>query len=159
MANSTLLDKLEGLVSRFEEVSTLVTDPAVIADQQRFVKLTREYKELEDILAARKEYKSLLDGVEEAKMMMGEEDAELKEMARQQLADCEARLPEMEEKIKLPVMPCSKSVAVRVATRRLSLLAISSRCTSASASLRAGRWLCRVPLRAPWVVSRKSSAW
>ena len=105
MANSTLLDKLEGLVSRFEEVSTLVTDPAVIADQQRFVKLTREYKELEDILAARKEYKALLDGIEEAKMMLGEEDAELKEMARQQLADCEARLPEMEEKIKLLLIP------------------------------------------------------
>ncbi|MBQ0057385.1 MAG: peptide chain release factor 1 [Bacteroidales bacterium] len=105
MANSTLLDKLEGLVSRFEEVSLLVTDPAVIADQQRFVKLTREYKELEDILAARKEYIALLDGVDEAKAMLGEDDAELKEMAREQLAECEARLPEMEEKIKLLLVP------------------------------------------------------
>ena len=45
---STLLEKLNGLVARFEEVSTLITDPSVIADQQRYVRLTKEYKELED---------------------------------------------------------------------------------------------------------------
>ena len=54
--NNTLLEKLEGLVSRFEEVSTLITDPNVIADQKRYVKLTKEYKELGDLMAARKEY-------------------------------------------------------------------------------------------------------
>mgnify|MGYP001105828388 CR=1 FL=1 len=46
--NNTILEKLEGLVARFEEVSTLITDPAVIADQKRYVKLTKEYKELGD---------------------------------------------------------------------------------------------------------------
>ena len=54
--NNTLLDKLDTLVARFEEVSTLITDPAVIADQKRYVKLTKEYKELGDLMAARKEY-------------------------------------------------------------------------------------------------------
>ena len=48
--NNTILEKLEGLVSRFEEVSTLITDPNVIADQKRYVKLTKEYKELGDIM-------------------------------------------------------------------------------------------------------------
>ena len=47
--NDNLLSKLEGLKSRFEEVSLLVTDPSVIADQQRYVKLTREFKDLEVI--------------------------------------------------------------------------------------------------------------
>lgn len=42
--NNSLLDKLNGLVARFEEVSTLITDPSVIADQQRYVRLTKEYK-------------------------------------------------------------------------------------------------------------------
>ena len=46
--NNTLLEKLDGLVSRFEEVSTLITDPNVIADQKRYVKLTKEYKEYLD---------------------------------------------------------------------------------------------------------------
>ena len=54
--NNTLLEKLDGLVSRFEEVSTLITDPNVIADQKRYVKLTKEYKELNEIIKARKEY-------------------------------------------------------------------------------------------------------
>ena len=55
MAENTILEKLEGLIARFEEVSTLITDPSVIADQKRYVKLTREYKELEDVMKARKE--------------------------------------------------------------------------------------------------------
>ena len=54
--NNSILEKLDGLVARFEEVSTLITDPAVIADQKRYVKLTKEYKELDDLMKARKEY-------------------------------------------------------------------------------------------------------
>lgn len=65
--NNTILEKLEGLVARFEEVSTLITDPNVIGDQKRYVKLTKEYKELGDIMAARKEYLQCLNGLEEAK--------------------------------------------------------------------------------------------
>ena len=72
--NNTILEKLEGLVARFEEVSTLITDPNVIGDQKRYVKLTKEYKELGDIMAARKEYLQCLNGLEEAKMMMAEND-------------------------------------------------------------------------------------
>ena len=53
--NNTILDKLEGLVSRFEEISTLITDPDVISDMKRYVKLTKEYKELENIMNARKD--------------------------------------------------------------------------------------------------------
>ena len=60
--NNTILEKLEGLVARFEEVSTLITDPNVIGDQKRYVKLTKEYKELGDIMAARKAV-LLLSGV------------------------------------------------------------------------------------------------
>ena len=53
---NSILEKLEGLEARYEEVSTLITDPAVIADQQRYVKLTKEYKDLGDIMEARKKY-------------------------------------------------------------------------------------------------------
>ena len=73
-ANNTLLDKLEGLVARFEEVSTLITDPNVIADQKRYVKLTKEYKDLGDLMNARKEYLQCINGLEEAKIMMQEND-------------------------------------------------------------------------------------
>lgn len=77
--NNTILEKLEGLVARFEEVSTLITDPAVIADQKRYVKLTKEYKELGDLMNARKEYMQVLNGIEEAKEIIANEtDAEMR---------------------------------------------------------------------------------
>ena len=101
-----LLDRLEGLVSRYEEVSTLITDPAVIADQKRYVKLTKEYKDLGRIVEARKEYVGLLQNIEDAKeMMAAEEDAETKDMLRQELNESEARIPELEEEIKLLLIP------------------------------------------------------
>ena len=97
--NNNILEKLEGLVARFEEVSTLITDPNVISDQKRYVKLTKEYKDLSDIMKARKEYIQCLNGLEEAKLMMSESDPEMKEMAREEAAACEARIPVLEEEI------------------------------------------------------------
>ncbi len=102
----TLLDKLNALRARFEETATLITDPAVLADQTRYVRLAREYKELEDLMQARKEYAALLQNLSEAKtLLMTETDAELKEMAREEISESEARLPEMEERIKLMLIP------------------------------------------------------
>lgn len=106
MAENTLLEKLDGLVARFEEVSLLITDPAVIADQKRYVKLTREYKELEELMKARKEYTGLLANIREGKEIVAhEEDPDLKEMAREEIAASEARIPELEEEIKLMLIP------------------------------------------------------
>ena len=82
MAETNLLEKLNGLLPRFEEVSTLITDPSVIADQQRYVKLTREYKDLSNLMKARQEYMQVLQVIEEAKdILVNEEDPEMKEMA------------------------------------------------------------------------------
>ena len=101
-----LLDRLEGLVSRYEEVSTLITDPSVIADQKRYVKLTKEYKDLGRIVQARKEYLGLLQNIQDAKEMLAmEDDAETKDMLRQELNDSETRIPQLEEEIKLLLVP------------------------------------------------------
>ena len=84
MAETTnsILQKLDGLEARFEEVSTLITDPEVIADQNRFVKLTKEYKDLGDIMDARKRYIACLNSIKEAKdILANETDPEMKEMA------------------------------------------------------------------------------
>ena len=103
---TTLLEKLDGLVARFDEVSTLITDPAVIADQQRYVRLTKEYKELEDLMKARQEYANLLGNLAESKsILMTEDDAEMKEMAREEVSACEERIPTLEEEIKLMLVP------------------------------------------------------
>ena len=104
--NNTLLEKLDGLQARFEEVSTLITDPSVIADQPRYVRLTKEYKDLEDLMAARKEYADTLANLDESKLiLLSEDDPEMKEMAREEVAACERRIPELEERIKLMLVP------------------------------------------------------
>ena len=101
-----ILDKLEGLVPRFEDVSTLITDPSVIADQKRYVKLTREYKNLEDLMKARKEYLGLLANIKEGKeMLQMEDDPEMKDMLRQEIQTSEERIPVLEEEIKIMLIP------------------------------------------------------
>lgn len=106
MADSNLLEKLDGLVSRFEEVGTLITDPAVIADMKRFVKLNKEYHDLEKIVAARNKYKHTLDGIDEARTLLdAEQDPEMREIARDELENCLLRLPHLEEEIKLLLVP------------------------------------------------------
>lgn len=104
--NNSILEKLEGLVSRYEEVSTLITDPSVISDQERFVRLTREYKDLDDIMKARKRYISCLNAINEAKdILANESDPDLKDMAREELQANESLQPQIEEEIKLALIP------------------------------------------------------
>ena len=106
MSNNTLLDKLETLQFRFEEVATLITDPETIADQRRYVKLTKEYKDLEKIVEAKKEYEGCLNSIAEAKEILeSEDDAEMREMAKEELDINNEALPQIEEKIKLLLVP------------------------------------------------------
>lgn len=106
MAASSLIERLDILEPRFEEVSTLITDPAVIADQQRYVRLTKEYHDLERMLQAKREYVNALGAVEESKQILAdEEDEEMRQLARQELDEAQARIPELEERIKLMLVP------------------------------------------------------
>ena len=107
MAESeSLLDKLDGLEARFQEVSLLITDPSVIADMKRFVKLNREYRDLELVVAARKEYIRLQENIAEAKeLMANESDPEMRQMAREELDTANERLPQLEEEIKQMLIP------------------------------------------------------
>lgn len=106
MAENTLLDRLDGIESRFEEVSTLITDPAVIADMKRYVRLNKEYKELERLTAATRRYRLLLDNITESKEILETEgDDEMRAMAREQLDESAAALPLLEEDIKLMLIP------------------------------------------------------
>jgi peptide chain release factor 1 len=106
MENNNILQKLDGLESRFEEVATLITDPSVISDQQRYVKLTKEYKDLESIVKLRKRYLECLHSIAEAKdIIINEQDAEMKEMAREELQLNEELQPKLEEDIKIALIP------------------------------------------------------
>ncbi|MDO4510879.1 MAG: peptide chain release factor 1 [Bacteroidales bacterium] len=106
MSDTSLLSRLEGLDARYEEIGTLITDPSVIADQQRYVKLTKEYKSLENLLAAANRYKKLLQDIDDAKFLIANEsDPDIKEMAKEELDEAEPQVPKMEEEIKLLLIP------------------------------------------------------
>lgn len=104
-ATDRLLDKLNDLEARFREVCLLITDPAVIADMKRFVRLNREYRDLKQISDARKEYVDLLKTADEARELLSENDAEMRQMAREELESATERLQELEEKIKQMLLP------------------------------------------------------
>ena len=115
MSENSLLDKLNHLVTRFEEIGTLITDPTVIGDMKRFVKLNKEYRDLEEIVMARNEYKQALDSIEEAKQILeNESDSDLRALANEELSENTEKLPEMEEKIKLLLIPADPEDAKNV---------------------------------------------
>ena len=106
MAQSSLLERLDTLNIRFEEIGKLITDPAVIADMKRYVKLNKEYRDLEKIDIARREYKQLLATIEEAKgILENEDDSELREIAKEEMDAANERMPKLEEEIKFLLVP------------------------------------------------------
>ena len=64
-----ILERIDGLEAKFHEVSLLITDPSVIADQARYVRLNREYRDLERVLASAEKYKKAVTDLEEAKFL------------------------------------------------------------------------------------------
>ena len=106
MAENSLLSRLDGIESRFEEVSTLITDPAVIADMKRYVKLTKEYKDLEKLTKTTRAYRTLIDNIKEAREVLDtESDDELRTMAKEELDEANDKIPQLEEEIKLLLIP------------------------------------------------------
>lgn len=101
-----LLKKLEAIHFRFIEVGKLIVDPDIIADMKRYVKLNKEYKDLEEIDNIYKEYKSMVENLASAKELLKEEsDPEMREMAKDEIDELDGRIPDMEEKIKFLLIP------------------------------------------------------
>jgi len=106
MAEHKLIEKYESIKHRFEEVEQLITDPEIIADMKRYVKLNQEYKNLQKLVDEFREYKNLIDNLESGKEMLAEEtDEELREMAREEMEKAEELIPKKEEKIKMLLVP------------------------------------------------------
>jgi peptide chain release factor 1 len=106
MAQNLILDKLQGVKTRFEEVGELINQPDIINDMKRYIKLNREYKELEPVVKAFNEYKNLLSNVEDAKKILStEKDEEMREMAKEELDTLLSRIEPLEEEIKILLIP------------------------------------------------------
>ena len=101
-----MIDKLNIVKQRFDEVSDLIIQPDVIADQKRYVQLTKEYKDLKDLCDKRDIYIELTDNISEAEEILADgSDAEMVEMAKMQLDEAKSGLPVLEEEIKLMLIP------------------------------------------------------
>jgi peptide chain release factor 1 len=106
MADYSLLEKYESIRYRFEEVGSQITDPSVMSDMKRYVKLNQEYKRLESLVAAFKDYKATIDNIESGKQILAEEtDEDLRAMAREEIEASEALIEEKEQNIKLLLIP------------------------------------------------------
>lgn len=101
-----MIDRLQYVKQRFDEVSDLIIQPDVIADQKRWVALNKEYKDLKAMVEKRDEYVNLTGNIAEAKEIIADgSDAEMVEMAKMQLEEASARLPQLEEEIKFMLIP------------------------------------------------------
>jgi len=100
-----MLDKLEEIYHHFKSLEEKLSDPEIVSDMKRFTKINKEYKGLTEIVDAYKEYKTILEGIDSSKEMLNDDDPEMKEMAQMELEDLEGQLPELEERIKVLLIP------------------------------------------------------
>ena len=101
-----MLDKLNIVKQRFDEVSDLIIQPDVIADQKRYIQLNKEYKDLKELMDKREEYINVTGNLVEAEEIIADgSDAEMVEMAKLQLEESKERLPQLEEEIKYMLIP------------------------------------------------------
>ena len=101
-----LLKKLEQMSQRFAEVEKQMEDPELNKDQKKYKDVMREHSHLSSVMEAYEEYKTVLQGIEDAKLLITEEDDhEMKEMAREELKELEEKLPKIEGDIKMLLIP------------------------------------------------------
>ena len=106
MAANLILDRLEGVHKRFEEVKDLLTQPDILKDMKRYVHLNKEYKGLDPLIDAYKKYKNLLSNIDDAKKILAnEKDEEMRLMAKEELDLLTKQIEPLEEEIKVLLIP------------------------------------------------------
>lgn len=114
-----MLEKLQIVKQRFDEVNDLIIQPDIIADQKRYIQLSKEYKDLKAIVDKGNQYKRLLDNIAEAEEIINDgSDTEMMEMAKMQLEEAKEKIEKVEEEIKFMLIPKdpddAKNVVVEV---------------------------------------------
>ncbi len=104
--SNIIFDRLEIVKIRFEEVTQQITDPEVIGDVKRYIKLNKEYRELEPLIKAFDEYKNILNNIDSTKTLLAnEKDEEMREMAKSELDELVTNEVSFQENIKLLLLP------------------------------------------------------
>ena len=101
-----MLERIQIIKQRFDEVSDLIIQPEIISDQKRYVQINKEYKDLKKILDRGEIYKELVSNIEEAQEIIADgSDAEMVEMAKMEMDEAQSKLPKIEEDIKFMLIP------------------------------------------------------
>ena len=100
-----MFERLEQIESRYEDLGQQLADPALISDQQKYQKVAKQHRDLETVVEKFREYRQVTTGIDEARLMAGESDADIRAMAEEELAQLEERLPKIEEDLKLLLLP------------------------------------------------------
>ena len=116
---TTLLEKVLSLQDKFQNLQEQLSSPEAMSDMKKFVQLNKDYKELEPIIKAGQEYKKTLDNIASAKdILANEKDEDLREMAKEEISELEPKIPQMEDEIKLLLIPAdpddSKNAIVEI---------------------------------------------
>jgi len=100
-----MFERLEQIETRYEDLGRQLADPEVLGDQQKYQKVAKQHRDLEPVVEKFREYRQLMTGIADARGMLHEADAEIREMASQEVAELEARQPKIEEELKLLLLP------------------------------------------------------
>lgn len=102
---ASILEKLDNLQDRYDEVGALLSDPEIIGDQNKFRELSKEYAELEPVVKAYGHYRGILSNIEEAKLLLKDADTDMRDMAQEELKENETRLEPMELELQKLLLP------------------------------------------------------
>jgi peptide chain release factor 1 len=100
-----MFERLEQIEARYEDLGRQLADPELIADQQKYQKTAKQHRDLEPVVEKFREYRQVVNGIGDARGLLNESDAEIREMAAQELEELEARKPQIEEELKLLLLP------------------------------------------------------
>ena len=100
-----MLDKLEAIQDRYYHLEEQLSDPEVIADMSKYKKISKEYKDLKEVVMVYQEYRDVIGNIETANEMLSEDDEDMKEMAKMELEGLQPKKEELEEKIKILLIP------------------------------------------------------
>ena len=100
-----MFERLEQIEARYEDLGRQLADPGLMADQQKYQKTAKQHRDLEPVVDKFREYRRVVNGIADARGMLQESDAEIREMAAQELSELEPRQPGIEEELKVLLLP------------------------------------------------------
>src|SRR6185437_1994526 len=100
-----MFERLTQIENRYDDLSRQLADPALVSDQQQYQKVAKQHRDLDEIVDSIRRLKRIEQGIQEARVMLSESDADMRAMAEEELAQLEEERPSVEERIRILLLP------------------------------------------------------